>query len=353
MTESVKILDCTLRDGSYEINFQFTAEDTAIIGSSLASCGVEYIEVGHGVGLGASEAGYGVAAETDLSYMKAASENFGSSDWGMFCIPGIASLEHLDMAADCGMKFVRIGANVEEYQSMEMFIDRAKKHGMFVCSNFMKSYTVGHDKFASIAANVAEFGSDVIYLVDSAGGMLAEDVAAYITEIKNKNTAVRVGFHGHNNLGMAVSNSIVAYEAGAEFLDVSLQGLGRSAGNAAFEQLLCVLLRKGVKLGIDPIKLFDIAEKYIYPLVKNKGVDGIDTISGLALFHSSYLPVIEKYSTKYRVDPRSLIMKVCEQDQVNAPEELVERLADDLAKKNIQGFWHPQYKHYTINEQGS
>ncbi len=69
-----RILECTLRDGSYEINFQFTSEDTKNIASALEQAGFGLIEVGHGVGLGASENRYGMAAQTDEEYMNAAAE---------------------------------------------------------------------------------------------------------------------------------------------------------------------------------------------------------------------------------------------------------------------------------------
>ena len=87
-----RLLDTTLRDGSYVIDFQFTARDTAIIAAQLDDAGFELIEVGHGVGLGASEGGFGRAAETDEAYMVATAGAVKAGMWGMFCIPGIASL---------------------------------------------------------------------------------------------------------------------------------------------------------------------------------------------------------------------------------------------------------------------
>ena len=62
---NLRILECTLRDGSYRINFQFTREDTRVNAEALESAGFNMIEVGHGIGLGASDSGNGVAAESD------------------------------------------------------------------------------------------------------------------------------------------------------------------------------------------------------------------------------------------------------------------------------------------------
>ena len=86
---SLEIMEVTLRDGSYVIDFQFTAGDTALISAALEEVGFGLIEVGHGVGVGASKAGYGEAAESDETYMKVTAAALSSAKWGMFCIPGI------------------------------------------------------------------------------------------------------------------------------------------------------------------------------------------------------------------------------------------------------------------------
>ena len=94
-----EILDCTLRDGSYANNFSFTSADTAVICRRLEKAGIKLIEVGHGVGLNASNVGHGRATQTDEEYMEAAAGAVKDARWGMFCIPGIARLEDVDLAA--------------------------------------------------------------------------------------------------------------------------------------------------------------------------------------------------------------------------------------------------------------
>ena len=157
-----RILDTTLRDGSYVINFQFTARDTAIIAGKLDEAEFELIEIGHGVGLGASEAGYGQAAETDEGYMEAAASAVKRAKWGMFCIPGVATLDHVDRAAGYGMKFIRIGTNVTDVPQSQRFIERARHHGMFVCANYMKSYASDPQEFARNAVLSEKYGAEVV-----------------------------------------------------------------------------------------------------------------------------------------------------------------------------------------------
>lgn len=284
---------------------------------------------GHGIGLGASRTGKGAASETDEGYMRAAAESLKTAMWGMFCIPGIATLEDVELAAKYGMKFVRVGTNVTEMEESEEFIARAKKHGMFVSANFMKSYAMEPKMFAEKAALTQKYGSDVLCIVDSAGGMLTSEMEQYIKAVQDR-CNIRLGFHGHNNLELAVANSLRAVELGVSIVDSSLQGMGRSAGNAPTEIILAAFERMGINLGINPIHVMDIGEKYIKPLINRHGYDSLDIICGYAQFHTSYMGLIREFSNKYWVDPRYLIMAVCAEDKVNAPSEMVERLAKKL-----------------------
>jgi len=323
------ILDTTLRDGSYAINFQFTASDTAILCGELDRAGFPLIEIGHGIGFGASEKDMGRAAETDEAYLEAAAGSIKTAKWGMFCIPGIARLDHVDLAAQYGMSFIRIGTEVERAGEAAEFIERAKKHDMFVCANFMKSYSLEPEEFAQKALLSQQLGADAVYIVDSAGGMMAKDLERYIRAIQDVSD-VAIGFHGHNNLELAVSNTMRAIELGVAIVDTSLQGMGRSAGNTPAEILLMVMGREGMHVGIDPLHVQDIGEKYIKPLIQRRGYDAIDIVSGSAQFHSSYMGIVREFSSKYRVDPRRLIMALCAVDRVNAPRELVDSLARGL-----------------------
>lgn len=200
---------------------------------------------------------------------------------------------------------------------------------MMVCANFMKSYALEPAAFAEKAALSEKYGAEVLYLVDSAGGMLPDDVGAYFKAVRDT-CGIALGFHGHDNLGLSVANTLRAVEQGAAIVDSSLQGFGRSAGNAPTEILVVALKRMGIETGINYYAAMDAGEKYIRPLVRRRGHSSLDVITGLAQFHSSYMGLIRKYSSRYGVDPRRLIESLCLVDKVNAPAELVERLAREL-----------------------
>jgi isopropylmalate/homocitrate/citramalate synthase len=119
---------------------------------------------------------------------------------------------------------------------------------------------------------------------------------------------------------------------GVDFVDSSLQGLGRSSGNVCTEVLVAVLEKMGCDSGIDFLKVLSIGQKYIQPLITFKGRMPLDVVSGYAEFHSSYMHHIQKYSAKYNVDPEILIIEMCKIDKVNVDEEVLEKIAQRVRR---------------------
>jgi len=337
MSPSVEILDCTLRDGSYVIDFQFTAEDTRVICSALEDAGLRMIEVGHGVGLGGSDAGCGLAAATDEEYVSAAASALKRAQFGAFFIPGIGTKEHLDMARDYGMSFVRIGTNITQSDEAAPYIEYAKKLGFEVSYNAMKSYVVSPEEFLERAQKTIDAGADVVYLVDSAGGMLPLEVKQYIELLRAKLTA-RIGFHGHNNFMLANANNLAALEAGATMLDSTVQGMGRSSGNAQTEIMVLLYEKLGIETGVDIVKLMNVGENLIRPRMRTaSGVCALDMTMAQAQFHSSFLERIERATAIYDVDPKVLIIEVSKIDRVNPSEKMIQEIAAQLAELKTAG----------------
>jgi len=324
------ILEVTLRDGSYLIDFQFTEEDTATIAAALEGVGFRWIEVGHGLGLNASQAGKGVAAATDEQYLEAAAQSLKQAKWGMFFIPGIGREEDLRLAARYGMSFIRVGTNVTETAQAEPYIALAKELGFIVSYNAMKSYAVSPLEFGKIVAQVHSWGADIACLVDSAGSMDPDSVAAYLRAAKSESDSP-LGYHGHDNLSLAMANTLRAIEEGAVLVDSSLQGMGRSAGNTVTEVLVAILQRRGLLSHIDLKAAMDVGQGLIQPLLGRRGIDPMAVTSGLAKFHSSFTGKVQSYARKHAIDVRDLIVRLCQEDQVSAPDDLLEKLSRELA----------------------
>ena len=347
-----KILDCTLRDGSYSLNFSFDASDTYNIVKNLSDVGINFIEIGHGLGQGASKNTKYKARCSDKQYLKSTEKLKNSVKWGVFCIPGIASFDDLKMALDHGCKFFRVGSNLENYKDQEKYINYLKKHQVVVCSNLMKSYLLKPKPFSKITHEMNKMGADVVYLVDSAGSMFPKDIEDYFYEIKNINKNIKLGFHGHDNLGLSNANALMAHKLGFDIIDCSLQGIGRSAGNTGLEQFVSCLLMNKVDLDIDILKLIEISEKYIIKKHKYLKIDPLDLIMGLTQFHSSYMEIIQKYAKKYKVDPKKMII-MCSKINNNETTELIaEKIAKKIKSENNKKFvWKHFYKNYFGKEQ--
>lgn len=335
----VEILDTTLRDGSYVIDFQFTAQDTALITSLLEFAGIKWIEVAHGLGLGAARAGKGDQACSDEDYLNAAADSVTTSKFGAFFIPGIGTEDDIRLAADCGVDFIRIGVNVNEIDTAAPYLKLAKDLGLIAFSNLMKSYAVPPNEFAEIGLHAQEYGADYLCVVDSAGGMLPEDVRNHIEAASNK-CSIPVCFHGHNNLSMAIANSLEAIDAGAAIVDTSLQGMGRSEGNAITEILVAILQQRGQCEDISVNALLDTSEAMIRPLLHNTGYSPMGVTYGRAKFHSSFIGTIMEVADRFNIDPRELILKVTEHDQVNAPLDLVEKVAQEIESPSLSPELH-------------
>lgn len=345
----MKILDTTLRDGSYLINFGFTAEQTTSISTSLDEAGIDLIEVGHGIGLNSSDKGQGRAAETDTTYMEAAAKAVKRGKWGMFAIPGICDLSHLDACFDHGIGFLRFGVSIDAYKKVIPFVDKAKAAGVTTCVNFMKSYTREPLVLEKAAREVVKAGTDYVYVVDSAGNMTPSRVRQYCERLGDLPT----GFHAHNNLGLAMANALVAEECGVDIIDCSLQGMGRCTGNTMTEHFVALMQREGKLDHIDLLTLLDTAEEQVRPLLREVGHDTVDLICGYAGFHSSYMDVIRRNAIAFDVDPRLLIIEVCKETQSEAPEALVREKARSLrSSSELRGFRHRfPLRQYFGNEQ--
>jgi len=327
------VLDCTIRDGSYLIKYQFTAEDTFFVASSLCRAGIDRIEVGHGLGLDAQYKGKGPAAVSDTEYIESAVAAVGGkAKIGVFYIPSIASLDSIRSAADAGLGFIRVGADIEQYDQAREAIELAKSLGLEVWANLMKSYALPPSSFAEVAKSAADYGADIVVLVDSAGGMTPKQVREY-TRASLDVVGKPLGFHGHNNLDLVIANCLAFIEEGGAFVDGTLRGMGRSAGNAATELLCALLIREGYDIGpIDWEELISLGHRLIEPNVpKDIGLMPDEIASGLKYFHSSFQPLVDRCSEATGAEPYQTILKLGEDSKALVTEEMAMVAAQEAA----------------------
>ncbi|MDF1539486.1 MAG: 4-hydroxy-2-oxovalerate aldolase [Candidatus Thorarchaeota archaeon] len=328
-----EIMEVTLRDGSYIIDFGFDSVITTAMVSELDRIGFEKIEIGHGLGLGARGLKHGVSLCTDEEYLEAAAKGIRNAEFGTFLIPGIGSKNDLEIAASYGMGFVRIGTNITQAALAAPYVRFAQSLGMTVTNNLMKSYIVEEEKMVEYARLCLDFGTDIVYIVDSAGGMYPEEVRSIISNLKNS-LDCKIGFHGHNNLGLAAVNSLVALEAGADIVDASMNGMGRSAGNAQTEILVAILAEKDPKYHDMLLDLLELVDRYVTPIMpKPQGINTRDVWVGHSLLHSSYLSTIERAAWRYGVSVSKMIAEVGRMKLASLTEDMALDVARRLRKE--------------------
>jgi 4-hydroxy-2-oxovalerate aldolase len=328
----VEILECTLRDGSYAVDFKFTENDTAMLAGVLGRLGFRWIEVGHGLGLGAAAAGKGSMPASDERLIEAARRAAPNSRIGCFFMPGIGTEDQLRWARDAGLDFIRIGCNATEIETAFPYVALAKRLGLATCLNFMKTYAVSAGVFAEKAQAGAEAGADVIYCVDSAGSMFPDEVRRYLAAAREL-CPCDMGFHGHSNLQMAVANSVEAVRCGARFIDSTLYGLGRSSGNVPTEVAVAVFQNLGIETGIDLFEVMDAAEEFMGPLMSQMQLyDMMAVATGYSQFHSSFLPRVAAAARQHGVELRRLVVAMGKLDPVHLDEQNLNRVAASLPK---------------------
>ena len=331
------IIDVTLRDGSNAVDFQFSKEETFGIVSGLVKAGIRWIELGHGYGLNASHVSK-PARETDETYITTAREAAGSgAKIGCFFSLGKGRVEDLYNAKGWGLDFVRIGPNAEmdDIERAVPYVQEAKKAGLIAHACVRKAYVATPDEFARQVVRLAEAGCDHAMIMDSAGTLLPNQVREYVYACKDAlrgNTGIKIGFHGHDNMGLAVANSLAAVEAGVDSVDTCLGGLGRSAGNANTASVVAALKRMGCCRDLDLNAIMDLTDTFIGDRARAT-LETIALTYGYAGFHSAFSGVMKKAAAKYGVDPRTLVIESCRVDRVNPTEALFDELAAKLAAK--------------------
>lgn len=327
----MKILDTTVRDGSYAVDFKFSCKDVCDLVTRSEKVGLEYIEIGHGLGLNASSEKYGYSLQTDIEYMRTARAAAASAKLGFFCIPEIARLEDIMTAKKYAMNFIRVGVNINEYEKAFPYVTYAREIGLEVFVNFMKTYTATYEEFAAAAKEVYECGAECVYIVDSAGCMSKEEIGGYIDAARTCPN-LKIGFHGHNNLGLAIENTYYCVTRDVDFIDCSYQGLGRSLGNASLEQMVMVLEKRGYQTGFDIPRVLEYGYAGLRNIVRGNLVNPLDYVCGYAGFHSSFIKDIYRCSTDKGVDPLRLIIAYSEVNKSSMDYDMLCRVAETLPK---------------------
>jgi 4-hydroxy 2-oxovalerate aldolase len=332
--KSILITDPTLRDGNHAVSHQLSAKQVAIYCEAANNALVPMVEVGHGNGLGASSLQVGESLETDVVLLETARKHLTKSKLSIHVIPGFATIKRdLRVAIDIGVDVIRVASHCTEADITQRHLGYARERGKEAYGVLMMSHMASAELLVEEAQKMELYGAEAIVIMDSAGAYFPSDVQEKISALV-EGLSIPVGFHGHNNLGFGIANSIQAIEAGATILDGTARGFGAGAGNAQIEVLVAVLERMGYKTGIDLYKILDaadIAERELMPLVPTIKSESI--VSGLAGVFSGFSKHVKRISGEYGVDQRDVYFELGRRNVVAGQEDLIIEVVLDLVKQ--------------------
>ena len=327
--------DMSLRDGMHPKRHQITIEQMKSIAQGLDAAGVPLIEVTHGDGLGGASVNYGFPAATDEEYLRAVIPLMKQAKVSALLLPGIGTVDHLRMAADCGVTTIRVATHCTEADVSEQHIQLGRKMGLDTVGFLMMAHMIEPEQLLTQAKLMESYGANCLYVTDSAGYMLPEDVKTRIGLLREKLLPqTEIGFHGHHNLSMGVANSIAAVEAGAKRIDCACGGMGAGAGNTPMEVFVAVCNRMGIETGVDLFKVSDVAEDLVTPILDFPvRIDRNSLTLGYAGVYSSFLLFARRAEQKYGVSAREILLELGRRKMVGGQEDMIEDTAITMARE--------------------
>ncbi|HUP76672.1 MAG TPA: 4-hydroxy-2-oxovalerate aldolase [Acidimicrobiales bacterium] len=330
----VRITDSSLRDGSHAKGHQFSEPDVESVVNGLASAGVPVIEVSHGDGLAGSSYNYGFSAVDERRLLATAvAAAAGRSSIAALMLPGVGTVDDINACRDIGVSVIRIATHCTEADISVQHFGIARKLGLETVGFLMMAHSQPPNALAAQARIMADAGCQCVYVVDSAGALILDQVSERVTAlVEELHDDAQVGFHGHQNLSLGVANSVLAIRSGAVQVDACTRSFGAGSGNTPTEALVAVLDRLGVRTGIDPLDMFDIAEDVVRPVMDGECVlDRMSLVMGYAGVYSSFLRHAYRAAERYGVSGAEILMRCGQRELVGGQEDQIIDIALELS----------------------
>lgn len=326
----VHVLDVTLRDGSHSMQHSYTEAQVRSVARGLNKAGIEYFEVSHGDGLGGSSLQYGLSAVDELKLIEAAVDECSVSKVAVLLIPGIGVKGDLQNAVSVGAKMARVATHVTEADVAAQHINLSRELGLKTAGFLMMAHMADTKVIVEQAKLFESYGAEIVYVTDSAGYLLPHEVTERIRALK-EHVSCEIGFHAHNNLSLAMANTLAAIEAGATYIDGSLRALGAGSGNTQTEAIIAVLDRLNISTGVHLYDIIDVANEVVAPMMlRPQEISGSSLIIGYAGVYSSFLLHTEKAARQFGVDERDILIELGRRKTVGGQEDMIYEVAQTI-----------------------
>ena len=334
--KEIIISDHTLRDGNHAVSHKITLSQIEKYCQFAENAGIPIIEVGHGNGLGASSLLIGQSLHSDEEMILAAKKHLKNTKLCVHSIPGISTIKNdIHPAIDMGVDVFRIASHCTEATVTKTHIEYLRSKDKTVYGVLMMTALTDTKTLVEEAIKMEKYGAEAVIIMDSTGTYLPievnERISSLVTSLK-----IPVGFHGHNNLNMAVINSVVAVSAGAKIIDACIRGFGAGAGNTQLEIIIPVLSKYGYNTNIDFNKIILHADEVLNYLIKIvPTIAPINILTGLNKIFSGFEKPIIKASKLHGIEYSSLIFELGNRKLVAGQEDLILQIAESI-KKNYE-----------------
>ena len=333
--KKIIITDPTLRDGSHACSHQITEEQLLAYTKSADETGVDYIEVGHGNGLGASSLQLGENLIEEKRMLQLARSVIKKAKMSVHVMPGFATIEReIKQAMEIGVDLFRVGSHCTEADITMRHINYVRAQGKEVWGILMMTHMATKEVLLEEAQKMQSYGAQAIVLMDSAGAFLPTHVEEKITHLVT-HLAIPVGFHAHNNVGLSVANSLTAITAGATIVDATACGFGAGAGNTPIELLAAAMFQLKLDSNLDLYKVLDTADLARILFAKNLPYSNSTTIvSGITGIFSGFAKIVERVSKELKVNPKDVFFELGRRKVIGGQEDLILEVATQLSKNN-------------------
>ncbi len=328
----IRFFDATLRDGSHAIKHQLTKETIADYCEAMDDAGMYTIVVGHGNGLGASSLQVGLSKLTDEEMLSTAREHLKHTKLGVYMIPGFGTIkDNIDPALDLGVDLFKIGTHCTEADVTRQHIEYIRNKDKEVYGILMNYHMASTETILQEAQKMQSYGAMGVILMDSAGASTPELVKRTIATL-TEHLYVLVGFHPHNNMGLAVGNAYIAIQEGARIVDGTLRGFGAGAGNVQLEALSALLMKEGYELNQNLYSMMDASERIVRKaMIEDRALTDVSIVSGMSGVFSSFKTQVLQAAEEFKVDPRDIFVELGRRKVVGGQEDIIVEVAQELA----------------------